>query len=105
MLSVNVYQEYHHYGQSTIVLHRRTKVINATHHIDLLKIEDDSGKFHYVYVKNYNKLVGSQTNLSGHKLHHCRYCQHGFKRENLLQKHLDNGCLAVEGQSVKMPDE
>ena len=58
-----------------------------------------------MYVKNYNKLVGCQTNLSGHKLHHCRYCQHGFKRENLLQKHLYNGCLAVEGQSVKMPDE
>ncbi len=47
----------------------------------------------------------SQTNKHNNKLCHCMYCQHGFKRENLLQKHLDNGCLAVEGQSVKMPDE
>ena len=105
VLSVNVYQEYNHYGKSTIVLHRRTKVVNATHHVNLLKIDDDSGKFHYVYVKNYNKLVGSQTNKGTNKLFHCRYCQHGFKREDLLQEHLTRGCLAVEGQSVKMPDE
>ena len=29
--------------------------------------------------------------------------QHGFKRQNLLYEHLERGCLAVEGQSVKLP--
>ena len=58
-----------------------------------------------MFVKDYNKLVGSQTNGGKDKLFHCRYCQHGFKRENLLNKHLENGCLAVEGQYVKLPEE
>ena len=71
----------------------------------MLKIEDEAGKYHYVFIKDYNKLVGSQTNGGNNKLFHCRYCQHGFKRKSLLDKHLERGCLAVEGQSVKMPDE
>ena len=105
LISVNVYTEYKHFETSTIVLHKRTKTVNAKHHVNLLKIEDDTGKHHYVFIKDYNKLIGSQTNDSKNKLFHCRFCQHGFKRQNLLDKHLERGCLAVEGQSVKMPDE
>jgi hypothetical protein len=89
----------------TITLHRRTKIFNAKYHINLLKIVDDNGKFHYVYIKDYNKLIGSQTNNSKNKLYHCNFCQHGFKRQDLLEKHLSNGCLAVTGQSVELPKE
>ena len=105
LVSVNVYAELTHFDKSTIVLHKRTKTVNAKHHVNLLKIEDEAGKSHYVFIKNYDKLIGSQTNGGTNKLFHCRYCQHGFKRQNLLDKHLERGCLAVEGQSVKMPDE
>ena len=105
LISINVYHEFDFDGQSRIAVHRKTKVINAKHHLSLLKIEDESGKHHYVYIKDYDKLVGCQTNKSKYKLHHCRYCQHGFKRLNLLEKHLERGCLAVEGQSVQLPDE
>ncbi len=105
LISVNVYEEFKHFDKSSIILHKRTRTLNAKHHINLLKIEDETGKCHYVFIKDYNKLIGSQTNGDSNKLFHCRYCQHGFTRQNLLDPHGDRGCLAVEGQSVKMPDE
>jgi hypothetical protein len=105
LISVNIYNVFEFEGKETIVLHRRTKVVGAKHHVNLLKIEDEKDKFHYVLIKDYDKLIGNQTNKDTHKLFHCRYCQHGFKRQNLLDEHLKRGCLAVEGQSVKLPDE
>jgi hypothetical protein len=54
-------------------------------------------------IKDYDKLIGSQTNKHNERLYHCRYCQHGYKRQNLLDKHLERGCNAVVGQSVSLP--
>jgi len=105
LISINIYQEFNYNGKAGISVHRRTKVINAKHHISLLKIEDDNGKTHYVYIKDYDKLIGPQTNKHKNKLFHCRYCQHGFKRQDLLDNHVKRGCLSVEGQSVKLPDK
>ena len=62
LISVNVYEIFDFNNKKTIVLHKRTKTINAEHHINLLKIDDEKGKYHYVYIKNYDKLIGSQTN-------------------------------------------
>ena len=31
------------------------------------------------------------------------YCQHGFIRQDLLNAHVNRGCLAVEGQSIRLP--
>jgi hypothetical protein len=116
LISVNVYSECTQLesqtsdrigakSSETIKIHRRTKILNAKYHINILKIMGENGKFHYVYIKDYDRLVGSQTNKSPHKLYHCRYCQHGFKRQDLLEQHLENGCLAVTGQSVELPKE
>jgi len=105
LISINIYQEFNYNGKAGISVHRRTKVINAKHHISLLKIEDDNGKTHYVYIKDYDKLIGQQTNKTTNKLFHCRYCQHGFIRQDLLDNHVKRGCLSVEGQSVKLPDK
>ena len=105
LISVNTYHEFDYDGQSSIAIHRRTKVVNAKYHISLLKIDNDEGKSHYVYIKDYDKLIGRQTNKHKSKIYHCRYCQHGYKNQWLLNKHLERGCLAVEGQSVKLPEE
>jgi hypothetical protein len=91
LISVNVYEVCDKFNSQNIIIHRRTKTFNAKYHINLSKIFHDTGKFHYVYIKDYNKLIGSQTNKNHDKLFHCPYCQHGFKRENLLQKHITNG--------------
>ena len=90
-------------GEKGIVIHKITRVRNANYHVNLLNIVDKNGNYHYVYIKDYNRLIGSQTNNSKNKFFHCPYCQHGFKHENTLKKHLERGCLAVGGQSVKLP--
>ena len=104
-ISVNIYNVFEFEGEETIVLHRRTRVIDAEHHVNLLKIEDGKCKCHYVFIKDYDKLIGNQTNKGTNRLCLCRYCQHVFQRQNLLDKHLERGCLAVEGQTVTVPDE
>ena len=102
---VNVYNIFQFEGTETIVLHRITQIIGAEHHISLLNIDDDEVKFHDVFIKDYDKLVGNQTNTTINKLHHCRYCQHGIKSKWLLDNHLERGCTAVDGQTVKLQEK
>ena len=104
IVSVNVYALNEENGKESIVVYRKTEVKKATHHVDLIKLEngDDS---HYVYVKDYNRLVGSQTNNRQNKKYHCRHCLHGFKSEELLNRHEMDGCMAVEEQQVSMRDD
>jgi len=101
-LSVNVYsisQE-----TETKLLNRKSNVINSKTHVDLLKVEDGD-KSHYVFMKDYNGLISKQTNNKKIKKYHCRYCLHGFRSEELLNTHYENGCLAVEGQTIEMPEK
>ena len=42
-ISINVYAEMELNGKHAIVLRRRTKVINATYHVNLLKNTDEKG--------------------------------------------------------------
>ena len=58
---------------------------------------------HITFISKYDKLVSSQTNKMKAKKYHCRTCSHGFKTEELLKKHEEQGCLAVEGDKVEMP--
>ena len=83
IISVNVYEEtsFGNSEKKVITLHRRTKVYNAKYHIDLLKLYNGSN-YHYVLIKDYDELIGSQTNKHVRKLYHCRYCQHGFNKKN-----------------------
>ena len=59
---------------------------NAKYHANLLKFADEDGNYHFVYIKDYNRLVGLQTNTSKHRFFHCPYCQHGFRHESTLNK-------------------
>ena len=52
--------------KQSILLYRKTKVKRATHQISLLKLEDGDD-YHYVYIKDYDKLIGSQTNKHNEK--------------------------------------
>ena len=107
-ISINVYRE----SQSSlsdddmfIVAHRITKISHAQHHVDLLLITDDSNKSHYVYITDIDKLLNRQTNKSNGKSYHCRCCLHPFKTKQGLEAHIRNGCIAVEGTKLKLPDE
>ena len=61
IVSINVFEEIEFNGVKSIAIYRRTKVRNAKYHINLLKITNEDGKCHLVYLKN-NRLIGSQTN-------------------------------------------
>ena len=101
-VSVNVYFLDPEEGKQSILLYRKTKNERATHQISLLKLEDGDD-YHYVYIKDYNRLIGSQTNKHKAKLHHCFHCRHGFQSKELLDEHNEKGCMAVEGQQIEMP--
>lgn len=64
-------------------------------HINLLLIHSDD-KSHYVWIKDFSSFCAS-TNNHGQK-HYCRYCLHGFTNEELLTKHLDNGCMLLNDE-------
>lgn len=106
-VSVNVYRESEVMPDrpSFILAHRLTKISDAQHHVDLLLISDETGKSHYVYIKDIDKLLSRQINKSTHKSYHCRCCLHPFKTKNGLENHIRNGCIAVEGTRLKLPDE
>ena len=60
-VAVNVYFIDPEEGKQSILLHRQTKVQRATHQIRLLKLEDGDD-YHYVFIKDYDKLIECQTN-------------------------------------------
>ena len=103
-ISVNVYYINPDTNSKTILLYKRSNNPQAQHKIDLIKLTDEV-KSHYAYIKNYDKLMSSQTNKKKVKKYHCRTCSHGFQSEELLKKHEEQGCLAVEGQKIEMPEE
>ena len=103
-VAVNVYFLDPEEKKQSILLYIQTKVQRATHQISFLKLEDEDD-YHYLFIKNYDKLTGSQTNKHKAKLYHCFHCRHGFQSQELLDKHNEKGCMAVKGQRVEMPNE
>ena len=82
ILSIKVFEEFEFDGNTSMAIYRRTKIHNAKYHINLLKITDEDCKCHLVYVKDYNRLSGSQTHGCKIRFYDCPYCQHGFKHES-----------------------
>jgi len=101
--SVSVFHISSELQSETILLYRRSKVAKATYEVDLLKFEDGDNS-HYVYIKIYSCLMSSQNNQKKVANHFCRHCSYGFGSEELLKKHKEKGCMATEGQQVKMPE-
>ena len=94
----------------SILIYRRTKNTNTnpTHQINLLLLEVGD-KSHFVFIKNYDRLIGTQTNKGVHKKYHCFHCGHGFKQEETLKKHEAKGCMTTkeqgQEQEIEMPEE
>ena len=59
---------------------------DAEHHVNLLMISDDE-KSHYVWIKNFSRLVSSQTSKHKEKKWYCYHCLQRFGRKDLLDKH------------------
>ena len=106
-ISVNAYVEDEN---QTIRADRITKLERPSCHINLLRIEKDDNDAspearklceHYVLIKDYNRLMGSQVNKYKGKTFCCRYCQRGFTTEKLLNSHLIKSCMANDIQQAK----
>ena len=102
-ISVNVYK-INPNGTNTIIVDRVTKIQKPSCHINLLLIENDDEN-HYVLIKDYSRLMNSQTNKNEAKKFYCRFCQRGFQQERLLTAHELKGCMTHEVQQTKMPEE
>ncbi|CAB4039210.1 Gastrula zinc finger, partial [Paramuricea clavata] len=58
---------------------------------------------HYCLIKDLNKFLYSQ-NRKKARMFYCRYCLHGFIREDLLQDH-EPHCSQHGPQRIELPDE
>ena len=61
-------------------------------------------KYHYTWIKNLNRLLYDQTKHE-HRKYFCERSLHGFKREDLLEKHTPD-CRGINQASVaiEMPE-
>ena len=81
--------------QSIYPLYISNKICDKT--CNLLLIEN-----HYVWIKDFNKLMNSQSK-NRHRLLFCYYCLQHFISEEILKNHVEV-CLKINGtQKVKMP--
>ena len=81
--------------QSISLLYISNKICDKT--CNLFLIEN-----HYVWIKDVNKLMNTQSKHK-HKLFFCYYCLQHFTSENILKNHTVV-CLKINGaQKVKMP--
>ena len=60
---------------------------------------------HYVLIKDLSKMVGCQYNKKTKKKQICPHCLRWFQPIDALRKHIEHGCLAIEGQRIQMPKE
>ena len=65
---------------------------------NLLLIEKNN-KNHYVWIKDFNKLMNTQSKNT-HTLFLCYYCLQHFTSENILKFHLEV-CLKINGTQKK----
>ncbi|XP_028417042.1 uncharacterized protein LOC114541307 [Dendronephthya gigantea] len=71
-------------------------------HVNLLLYSQGTTR-HYCLIKDLNKLLYSQ-NRRKTRMYYCRYCLHGFIRDNLLQEH-EPHCSQHGPQRIELPNE
>jgi hypothetical protein len=71
-------------------------------HVNLLLYYQRTTR-HYCLIKDLNKFLYSQ-NRKKDRMYYCRYCLHGFIREDLLQDH-EPHCSQHGPQRIELPDE
>ena len=87
-----------------VIIHRLSKQPQEIPRINMLLIEK-AGKFHYIWIKNLNRLLYDQSKHKERK-HFCERCLHGYTREDLLEAHRPD-CHGI-GQTavrVEMPEK
>ena len=96
-ISINVFS----YDHDIIYpIHVSNEAFN--NNMDLLLIHGEN-KSHYLYIKDFNRLMYSITK-NRNKKHFCRYCLQHFSSKTILIEHKEN-CLVINGkQRVKLSE-
>ena len=97
-ISVNVFG----YENDKVFPMYMTKIANGRKEVELLYIENDVTS-HYCWIKNFSRLMRSQTNFST-KRFYCHRCLHGFTTKELLDQHTPS-CEQFKFQRVTYPSE
>ena len=106
LVSINLYEIDDTLKDDKVINVRTTKIRNAKYHINLLRIyDDDNNNSHYVVITGLSRLLNIQLNNDNNSKHICRYCHRPFCNKKVLDKHLEKGCMAVEGQQIKLPEK
>jgi hypothetical protein len=71
--------------------------------MEVLLINNEEGKKHYVLIKDINRMLYSTTKHKGRK-YFCMNCLHGCSTEETLKTHRMT-CLEVNGTQVRMPNK
>ena len=73
-----------------------------TSHIDLLQIDDEDSNGHFVYIKDFEKLMGSS---GKRKMYYNKHCFSKFTSHGRLCNDYKMGCYAVVGTLKIMPKQ
>ena len=97
-LAINVYG----WENNKVIIHRISNQPHNVKRINTLIVEQD-GKTHYVWVKHFNRLLGSKDEK---QMFYCERCLIGFTRNDLLEDHLID-CRGINERAVRiqMPTE
>ena len=97
-LTINVYG----WQNNKVIIHRISNQPPNVKRINTLIIEQD-GNTHYVWIKHFNRLLGSGNKK---QMFYCERCLIGFTRNDLLEDHLVD-CRGVNDRAIriKMPTE
>ena len=71
-------------------------------HIHLLHIVDEDNNGHFVYIQDFEKLMGTS---GKHKGSYCKHCLSKFTSHERLSNHYKMGCYDVVGTLKFMPKE
>ena len=71
-----------------------------TTHIDLLHVVDEYGDGHFVYIKDFGKLMGTG---GKHKGYYCKHCLSEFTSHESLCNHYKMSCYVAVGTLELMP--
>ena len=101
-ITINLYEHSLNSGIYPIRLNRR--VVDETRHIDLLITNDGKENYHYVWIKDFDKLCFSQTKNPSKK-HFCKNCIQCFSSKEVLERHKPDCMTLNNGQAVELPKE
>ena len=99
-LSVNVF--YYDADTEDFCVEYRSPKRQREKHVNLLLLEGENGKHHYVCITNMSRLIAHRSK-HGHPTHVCNSCLHAFTTQQSYDNHLPN-CLKHPAQMIRYPN-